>query len=319
MTKPSVQYGTLIVASAPHLESRDSTTKIMGTVLVALLPSIAFAIWQFGVRALILSIICMASSVLFESLFNRLTHREDTIQDLSAAVTGLLLAMNLPANYPYWMAVIGSFVAIIIVKQLFGGIGHNFANPAITARIVLLLSFTANTTNWSAPRHGIPMADAVASATPLKILSSGAVDQLPTHMELFLGTVAGSMGETSSLALLLGGVILFTRRIIAPTIPFAFLGTMVVFSVLAGVDPLYQILAGGAMIGAFFMATDYATSPLTTPGKIIYGIGCGLLTMIIRLFGSYPEGVSFAILLMNILTPHIENLSHRNYYGGGRS
>lgn len=313
----AVKYGTLIVSSSPHLESSDSTTKIMGTVAVALLPALGVAIWQFGIRALILTLVCIAASVLFESMFNRITHREDTITDLSAVVTGILLAMNLPAGYPYWMAVIGCFVAIVIVKQLFGGIGHNFANPAITARIVLLLSFTSQTTDWSMARRGVEAADAIAAATPLELLSFGKIDQIPSYWELFLGTINGSMGETSALALLIGLGILLYRKVITPAIPFSFLGAMVVFSLLVGEDPLFHILAGSAMLGAIFMATDYATSPLTMSGKIVYGIGCGLLTMMIRLYGSYPEGVSFAILFMNILTPHIDNLSRRSLYGGG--
>lgn len=307
----------LIVSSSPHVMDDTSTTRIMATVLMGLMPAFAVSVVVFGARAIFLAFVCVAASVGFEHLYKKIMKQESTIGDLSAVVTGLLLAFNLPVNFPYWEAVIGCFVAIIIVKQLFGGIGQNFANPAITARIVLLVSFATPMTTWPTAERIFMASDAVSGATPLGMIAHHELDSLPSHMEMFLGTIGGSMGETSAAALLIGGIFLIYKKIISPATPVSFLGTMIIFSLLVGVDPLFEIFAGGAMLGAFFMATDYATSPLTTGGKIIFGIGCGLLTMVIRLYGSYPEGVSFAILLMNIVTPHIDSLSRRRLYGGG--
>jgi electron transport complex protein RnfD len=307
----------LVVASSPHIMEDITTTKIMSLVIAGLLPSFAVSVYIYGARAMFLTFVCIASCVGFEYLYKKKMKQESTIHDLSAAVTGLILALNLPVSFPYWQAVIGCFVAIIIVKQLFGGIGQNFANPAVTARVVLLVSFATPMTTWPRAERIFLSTDAVSGATPLGLFARQEFDSLPSNLDLFLGTVSGAMGETSAAALLVGGLFLIYKRVISPVIPLSFLGTMVLFSVLAGVDPLFQILAGGAMIGAFFMATDYATTPVTTGGKIIFGIGCGLLTMLIRLYGSYPEGVSFAILLMNIVTPHIDALSRRRLYGGG--
>ncbi len=307
----------LIVSSSPHISGDINTAKIMLTVIIGLLPSLFVSVFVFGARALFLVMVCVGASVLFEYLFQTVVKKENTIGDFSAAVTGLLLAFNLPVNLPYWQAVIGCFAAIVIVKQLFGGIGQNFANPAITARIILLVSFSTPMTAWPAAERIFTSADAVSGATPLGLFARQELDALPTHVDLIMGTVSGSMGETSAAALLMGGAFLIWKRVISPAIPLSFLGTMAVYSLLAGVDPVFQILAGGAVLGAFFMATDYATSPVTMTGKILFGIGCGALTMTIRLFGSYPEGVSFAILLMNLLTPHIDALSRRRLYGGG--
>ncbi|HZK02419.1 MAG TPA: RnfABCDGE type electron transport complex subunit D, partial [Anaerovoracaceae bacterium] len=210
---------------------------------------------------------------------------------------------------------IGCFVAIVIVKQVFGGIGQNFANPAITARIVLLISFATPMTTWPLPKQILEAADAVTGPTPLGVFGTGDISALPSNVNMFLGFVGGSLGETSAIALLLGGIYLIGRKVIEPTIPVAFIGTVFVIALLSGEDAIFHICAGGVMLGAIFMATDYSTSPLTTNGKIIFGIGCGLITMLIRLFGALPEGVSFAILLMNILTPHIDRLSRRKIYG----
>ncbi len=234
--------------------------------------------------------------------------RENTIGDLSAAVTGVLLAMNLPVTLPIWMAVIGSFVAIVIVKQLFGGIGQNFANPAITARIVLMVSFTSAMTNWAVPFCYRDSVDAVTGATPL-------VSGDASYLNLFLGNVGGCLGETSAVALLIGGLYLAARRIISLAAPVSFIGTLALLSAASGDDPLYAILSGGVFLGAFIMATDYATTPITTKGRIVFGIGCGAITFVIRHFGSYPEGVSFSILLMNVLTPYIEQLTRTKIFG----
>ncbi len=310
--------GSLIVSSSPHTLDNISTSRIMLDVLIALVPAFIMSGIIFGPRAILLTITCVVSCVVFEWAFEKVTNKENTISDLSAAVTGVLLSFNLPSNLPYWMAVIGCFVAIVIVKQLFGGIGQNFVNPAITARIVLLISFATPMTSWPLPKQIMEAADAVTGPTPLGILNMGGDPAaLPSNIDMFLGFVGGSLGETSAIALLLGGIYLVGRKVIMPVIPVAFIGTVFLIAVLAGQDPIFHICAGGVMLGAIFMATDYSTSPLTFKGKIVFGIGCGLLTMIIRLYGSLPEGVSFAILLMNILTPHIDNLSRRKIYGGG--
>lgn len=288
------------------------TKKTMLCVIIALMPALIMAVYNFGARAFILTLVCVAASVLFEFLFEKITKRENTVSDLSAIVTGLLLAYNLPPTFPYWMAIIGCFVAIVIVKQLFGGIGQNFANPAITARIVLLVSFSTDMAVWAKPQERfLSAADAVTGATPLTQFAEGSTDSLPSNMEMFIGTIGGSLGEISAAALLIGAVILLVTRVISPAIPVAYIGTVFVFTWALGLDPVFHILAGGVMLGAIFIATDPTTSPKTTVGKIIFGIGCGLLTVVIRVYGTYPEGVSFAILLMNILTPHIDSLTMR--------
>lgn len=303
--------GKLIVSPSPHDENYMKTSEIMFNVCMALVPALAVGCYVFGWRSLLLTAVCISCCVVFEWLSRKIMKRENTVNDLSAVVTGLILAMNLPPTLPLWMAVIGSFVAIVIVKQLFGGLGQNFANPAITARIVLMVSFPAAMTNWVNPFYWkIP--DAVAGATPLAL---GENDILPSYLDLFLGNTGGCMGETSALALLIGGIYLMMRKIINPAAPLTFIGTVAVLSLIFGDNPLYQILSGGLFLGAFFMATDYATTPITTKGKIIFGIGCGIITFIIRHFGSYPEGVSFSILLMNILTPYIEQVTRTKVFG----
>lgn len=299
----------LIVTPSPHDENYTKTTTIMLNVIIALIPALAAAVWYFGPRVISLTAVTVASCILFEWVCRILMKRENTITDLSAVVTGVILAMNLPVTLPYWMAVIGAFVAIVVVKQLFGGLGQNFANPAVTARIVLMVSFPAAMTNWIAPKAEY---DAVSSATPLAI---GSGEELPSYADLFLGNTGGCLGETCALALLIGGLYLAARRIISLAAPLSFIGSLAVLSAIAGEDPLYQILAGGVFLGAFFMATDYATTPITTKGKVIFGLGCGIITFVIRNFGSYPEGVSFSILLMNILTPYIEQLTRTKPFG----
>lgn len=239
---------------------------------------------------------------MFEYATERVLGRENTISDLSAAVTGVILSFNLPVQLPIWMAVVGCFFAIVIVKQLFGGIGNNFANPAIAARIFLLLSFSQPMTSWLAVENGKAV-EGVFGATPLAQIAAGETANLPSLMDMFLGTRGGCMGETCALALIIGGIYLIWRKVITITIPLSFIGGVFVLSLLFGVDPMYQVLGGGLMIGAFFMATDYTTSPITEKGKIIFGLGCALITLVIRVFGSYPEGVSYSILLMNIV-PH---------------
>ncbi len=307
----------LIVSPSPHDENYLKTSTIMLNVIIALMPALIVGCVYFGLRALLLTAVCVGSCVLFEFLARKLMKRENTIGDLSAVVTGVILAMNLPSTLPLWMAVIGSFVAIVVVKQLFGGIGQNFANPAITARIVLMVSFPAAMTRWVEPfKH--EAVDAVSGATPLVLESfRGTTDEIlmPSYLDLFLGKTGGCLGETCALALLIGGLYLAARKIINLAAPLSFIGSLFVLTWVSGGDPVYQILAGGVFLGAFFMATDYATTPISTKGKIVFGLGCGLITFVIRRFGSFPEGVSFSILLMNVLTPYIEQLTRTKVLG----
>ncbi|MDD2294418.1 MAG: RnfABCDGE type electron transport complex subunit D [Eubacteriales bacterium] len=310
----NIKDNHLIVSSAPHVVNPVDTTHIMKNVVIALMPALLVAVYVFGLQALILTATCVASCVIFEGLTRKILDRPQTIGDFSAVVTGVILSFNLPAGLPLWMAIIGSFVAIVVVKQLFGGLGQNFVNPAIVGRIVLFTSFATPMTTWPVTNRMSSVlwnsdaanatVDTITGATPLALFSNA--KDVPSNMDMFLGTINGSMGEISAAALLLGGVYLIVKKIIEPTIPAAFIGTVAVVAMMLGFDPVFHICAGGVMLGAIFMATDYVTSPLTTKGKIIFGIGCGFLTMIIRIFASYPEGVSFALLLMNILVPHID-------------
>ncbi len=315
----------LYVSPSPHRTSGVSTAKIMLAVIIALAPAALAGCFLFGPRAAAVLLTCVGSSVAFEALFQWILKREQTVYDLSAAVTGLLLGMNLPATVPLHVAVIGSFIAIIVVKQLFGGIGQNFANPAIAARIVLLLSFANSMTEWVLPFWYKNGPDTVTGATPLgaewlTYTDGGAAYKMApfTLGEMFLGRTGGCIGETCAAALLLGGIFLIVTRVISAATPIAFIGSFACLTLIytgSAAETLYGVLAGGLMIGAFFMATDYVTSPVTTKGKIVFGIGCGLLTFIIRNFGSFPEGVSFAILLMNLLTPYIDKLTLTTPFG----
>ena len=303
----------LTVSVSPHFSGKRTTKNIMLDVIIALLPALIASFIIFGWRSLLVAGVCTASCILSEFFFEKLCKKTITISDLSAVVTGLLLAFNLPVTIPLWQAVLGSMTAIIIVKQLFGGIGQNFANPAITARIMMLIAFSNTMTKWQFPQNSV---DAVSGATPLAASAKG-LDSLPSYLSLFLGNHSGCIGETCSLALILGGIYLLVRKVITWHIPVAFIGTVALMSLVCGKDPLYQILSGGLMLGAFFMATDYATSPSTKWGKIIFSIGCGLVTILIRFWVSLPEGVSYSILLMNILTPYISKLTRQKPLGAG--
>ena len=309
----------LIVSAAPHIVSPADTATIMRDVVIALIPALAVSTYVFGFQAILLTAVCVIACVFFEWATRKILKRENTIGDWSAIVTGVILAFNLPVSIPKWMAVVGCFIAIVVVKQLFGGLGQNFANPAIVGRITLFIGFATPMTNWvvtdrmSQAILNYAGPDAVAGATPLAINAAGG--QLPSNLEMFLGTINGSMGEISAAALLLGGIYLVARNVISPAIPVSFLATVAVLSLVMGFDPIFQLCAGGVMLGAIFMATDYVTSPITTPGRIIFGIGCGIFTMLIRCYASYPEGVSFAILLMNILTPHIDRITKSRING----
>ena len=313
----------LRVSPSPHRSAGLSTAKVMAMVVIALLPAAVMGCIYFGPGAAAVLLVTIASSVVFEALFNIIAKKEQTISDLSAVVTGLLLGMNLPASVPFYIPVIGSFVAIVIVKQLFGGIGQNFANPAITARIVLMVSFS-EMTSWVVPywyKDGTSAADAVTGATPLAAgwLDNGTAMVSPfTLKQMLLGETGGCIGETCALALIIGGLFLIVTKIISPATPIAFIGTFGVLTLIytgSLTMTVYQLLAGGLMIGAFFMATDYATTPLTTSGKIVFGVGCAVITFVIRQFGNYPEGVSFSILLMNLLTPYIDRICRTHPLG----
>lgn len=310
-------HSNLIVSTSPHIVTDEDTTKVMGTVLLALLPALAASTYVFGGRVIILSATCVIASMAFEWIYNKLAKKTQTVGDLSAAVTGLLIAFNVPSSFPLWMAILGCFVGIVVVKQLYGGIGRNFVNPAITARIFLFISFAAEMTSWPLPRMAANT-DAVTGPTALALLAGGTSKaDLPSNMDMFLGFIGGSAGEVSALALLIGGLFLIWRKVISPIIPCAFLGTMAVIALIVYKGDfnmvIFHLCAGGAMLGAFFMATDYVTSPKLAKGQILFGIGCGVITMAIRIWGNYPEGVSFSILLMNICTPLINRWSYKSY------
>lgn len=295
----------LTVASSPHIKRPDTTRGIMSDVVIALAPAATYGCILFGLRALAVLITSVSVAVLCEFLWNKALKKPNTIKDMSAVVTGLLLGMNLPPTLPLWQAAIGSAAAIIVVKQMFGGLGHNFANPAIAARIILLVSFPASMTRFTEP-----VSDAVTSATPL----AGTAATL-SFKTLFFGMHAGSIGETSAFLLIVGGLYLVIRRVITPIIPVCFIGTVALLSLISGESVMLSVLGGGLILGAVFMATDYTTSPTTSLGKAIFAVGCGIITFVIRKFGALPEGVSYSILLMNILVPHINRFTLSKPFG----
>lgn len=306
----------LTVSASPHLRSSKTTTAIMLDVIISLIPALIAAVFIFGPRVLAVTATTVISCVLSEYISRKVMKRSNTIGDLSAVVTGIILAFNLPVSLPLWMAAVGGVVAIVVVKQFFGGIGQNFANPAITARIILLLSFGKAMGDWTVPLSW--KTDAVSGATPLALLGTENA-ALPSKLDMFLGLRGGCLGETCAVALLIGGIYLVVRKIISPTIPLSFIGTVAVIMLIKGHGDLsfltYHLLGGGLLLGAIFMATDYSTSPLNLKGKIVFGIGCGLFTSVMRLFTPMSEGVSFAILLMNLLVPHIERLTAPKPFG----
>ena len=299
----------LNVSSSPHIRHSETVTGIMGDVIIALMPAAVYGCILFGLRAAAVLAPCVLTAVLSELLWDKALKKPNSVKDLSAVVTGLLLGMNLPPTLPLWQAAIGSVFAIIVVKQMFGGIGCNFANPAIAARIVLLVSFPSSMTRFIEP-----VSDVVTSATPLGYIN-GTVSEAFTFKSLFFGMHAGSIGETSAFLLLVGGVYLMLRRIISPVIPACFIGTAALFSLISGKDIAVSVLGGGLILGAVFMATDYTTSPVTALGKAVFGVGCGVITFVIRKFGSLPEGVSYSILIMNILTPYIDRFTLSKPFG----
>ena len=301
----------MLVSPSPQIRDNISTSKVMTHVLVALCPALAMSAYVFGGRALMLTGFCMITALIWERLCNLIMKRPDSTKDVSALVTGMLLAFNLPVTMPYWQAAIGTFVAIVIVKQLFGGLGQNFANPAIVGRIVLMLAFTGNMTHWVVPFYDPD--NIVTGATPLAAAHSAPAD----YLDLFLGKVGGCLGEVSAAALLIGGIYLIMMKIISVHTPLAFIGTVFVFSYLCGEDGIYQILAGGVMLGAFFMATDYVTSPITPAGKALFGVILGILTFCFRIYGGSAEGVSYAIIFSNLLVPLIERWTQPKSFGEG--
>lgn len=304
----------LIVSSSPHIHTKTTTQSIMRDVIIALLPVSVAAVVLFGIKALFNIAACVIAAVLSEFVFNLLAKKKQTVSDLSAVVTGLLLALNLSTKANVWQCVIGSVFAIVIVKCLFGGIGCNFANPAITARVFLLMSFAqiggGVATNYQT--------DLIASATPLEAIKTGATENLPSLLDMFLGNRSGAIGETCAVAILLGGIYLIARKVIRWHTPVIFIGTVFVLSFIIKQDltlALYEVLGGGLLLAAFFMATDYSTTPINKYGKMVFAFGCGVITVLIRFWGAYPEGISFAILLMNILSPYIEKLCAPKPFG----
>lgn len=301
-----------IVSASPHIRDRVTSQRIMLDVIIALVPALIAAITVFGLRAALVVFVCVATCVLAEFIWQKLMKKTVSVGDLTAVVTGILLAYNLPVNIPLWQAMVGAVVAIIVVKQLFGGVGKNFANPAITARIVMFLAFSVSMTNFVS-------VDGVSSATPLALITAGRIEELPSLTNMLLGVRGGCLGETSVIALVIGGVYLICRKVITWHTPVVYLATVFVFTLLLGQQPVYQVMSGGLMLVAIFMATDYVTTPYTAIGKVIFGLGAGILTVIIRVYGSYAEGVSYSILLMNILTPYINRIRVRLPVGGARA
>ena len=306
----------LIVSTSPHIHTRTTTQSIMRDVLIALTPAWISAVVLFGLKALLNIVLCVGVCVLSEFLFNLITKKKQTIVDLSACVTGLLLALSLPASANVWHCIVGSVFAIIVVKCLFGGIGCNFANPAVTARVFILTAFSTSIVGGTLTNFQNP--DLVASATPLEIIKSGDISTLPSLVDMLLGNRGGAIGETCAIALIIGGVYLIVRKVISWHTPVILIGTVFVLSLIIKQDltlALYEVLGGGVIISSFFMATDYSTTPINKYGKMVFAFGCGLITVLIRFWGSYPEGISFAILLMNILSPYIEKWCTRKPFG----
>ena len=311
----------LIVSTSPHVHTKATTGGIMRDVLIALSPAVIASGILFGMKAILMIAICVASAVLSEYIFNIATKKTQTINDLSAAVTGVILALTLPLTTALWQCVIGSVIAIVVVKCLFGGIGCNFANPAVTARIFLIFSF-AEIGGGAATRFA-EEADLITSATPLEVMQTGRpLSLIPNIQDLLLGNRSGAIGETCVIAIIIGFVYLVARRVIRWEVPTIFVATVFLMTLAIEGDIMiatYHVLTGGLLFGAVFMATDYVTTPITVKGKMLFALGCGIITTIIRLYGDYPEGVSFAILLMNIFSPYLEKLTAPKPLGGKKN
>ncbi len=303
----------LLTSSSPHIRGKENTRRIMLDVVIALLPAMAAGIWFFGIDALWVIVVTTGSCLAAEYITRKALKREQTVGDLSAVVTGVLLGLNLTPSIPLWIAAIGGAVAIVIVKQLFGGIGQNFMNPALGARVILVISWPVQMTRWVFPQ-GV---DGVSAATPLAVAREGG--PLPSLFDMFTGNIGGCIGETSALALLIGAAYLVLRRVIKLDIPLMYIGTFALLTLIFQEDVLFHILAGGLLLGAFFMATDYSSTPMTKKGKLIFGFGCGVLSFVIRFYTGYPEGVSFSIILMNLVTPLIDGMTIPVSFGGEKS
>ena len=349
----------LQVSNSPHIRDKATTASLMRDVVIALIPASVASGVLFGLRAVVLILVSVLSCAVFEYISRKVMKRENTVMDFSAVVTGVLLALNLPPTLPIYMVVIGALFAIVVVKQMFGGLGNNFVNPALAARIFLVISFPSQMTHWTVREgafsffNSLMGKDLVSSATPLALMRSAVSTttvssatpiqesaSLPTLMSLFLGEKGGCIGEVCILALLIGAAYLFIRKVIVPWIPLAYIGSFSILVMLFGHTPIFEavryeplsmdvwadalyepafmLLTGGLIIGAFFMATDYVTSPITTSGRLLFGLGCGILTFLIRYYGNMAEGVSFSIILMNILTPHIDRLTMIKPFGERR-
>ncbi len=308
--------GKLFVSSSPHIRVENTIQKVMLDVIIALLPATLGALYYFRVNGAKIILLSVLTAIIAEAIFQKARKQPVTISDLSAVVTGLLFAFNVPASAPWWIPVLGSAIAIIIVKQFFGGIGHNFMNPALAARIMLMVSYTGIMTSWIKP--GV---DVVTTATPLSFIKGLTVvpDKAPKLLDMFIGNTGGSLGETSAILLIIGGLYLVYRGVISIQIPAIYIGTVAVITLIFGQFDVYfmvyHLLAGGLMLGAIFMATDYASAPVTPKGRIIFGLGCGILTSVFRLYGGYPEGVGFSILLMNIAAPLIDKYTSPRVFG----
>ena len=318
----------LIASSSPHIRSNEDTRSIMLDVIIALLPAMGWSIYCFGIKALVLTLVSVVSCVFFEWAYRKLMKKSCMVGDLSAVVTGMLLSFVCPVDLPWWVIIIGAFFSIVVVKQLYGGIGCNFLNPALAGRAFLLASYATAMTTWAIPKI---RPDVTSAATPMAIMKEGTEEAFTTLMsnysigDMFIGKVGGSLGEVSALCLLVGGVYLLIRKVISWQIPVAYIGTVAVLTLIAapaGIDNvqymLYNVFGGGLMLVAIFMATDYATSPVTKPGQLIFGIGCGLLTCFIRRFGSYPEGVCYSILIMNCTTWLLDKYIRPTIYGAAK-
>lgn len=308
--------GKLFVSSSPHIRVENTIQKVMLDVIIALIPATLGALYYFRMNGAKIILLSVLTAIASEVIFQKIRKQPVTINDLSAVVTGLLLAFNIPASAPWWIPVLGSVIAIVVVKQFFGGLGHNFMNPALAARIMLMISYTGRMTSWVKP--GV---DAKSTATPLSFVKG--VTEVPTNapklMDMLFGNIGGSLGETSAILLILGGIYLVYRGVISIQVPAIYIGTVAVVSLVYGQFDIYfmmyHLLAGGLMLGAIYMATDYASTPVTPKGRIIFALGCGILTSVIRFYGNYPEGVGFSIILMNIAAPLIEKYTAPRVFG----
>lgn len=325
--KPKTEESHYILSSSPHAHANSSVSRIMLDVIIALMPTTIVGIVVFGISAVWTILTCVATCVATEALCRLAMKRDSTVGDFSAVLTGLLLALNLPAGLPLWMAVVGSVFAIAVAKQVFGGLGMNPFNPALAARAFMLISFTGPMTTWLKPfayckscccpaEAAASGVDAMTTATPLAFIKSGALTEVPSTLNLLVGNMPGCIGEVSAIALALGAAYLLWRKVITWHIPVSFIATVAIYALISGRAPAHvEILTGGVMLGACFMATDYVTSPITSKGKLIFGFGCGLLCMLIRQFGGYPEGCSFAILIMNAVCPLINRWTQPKPFG----